>query len=267
MTCRFAFLLFFILSFHLVVGQKKSTITTIYLIGDSTMADYSGDYEPNKDYMKTRFPMMGWGQVFQPFFVKDSINKLKNIIQTDSVLVKDVARGGRSTRTFFQEGRWRKVYEILKKNDLVCMQFGHNDASVEKTERYVNVEGYKEFLRLFVAQTREKGAIPIILTPVARNYPWKNGVLENVHGEYDAAAKEIAKEMNVCWIDLNQKSRDFFSKKGEAFVTENYFMHLPAGVYEAYPEGLKDNTHFQPQGAQVVANLVFQGLTQLIDRK
>ncbi len=243
-------------------GQKPN-ISTIYLIGDSTMADYSGDYDPGKDYMKTRYPITGWGQVFQQFMDSDSLYKVSNIVKTDSVIVDDRARGGRSTRTFFQEGRWRSVFEKIKKNDVVLMQFGHNDAATKKTERYVSVEGYKEFLRLFVVQTREKGALPIILTPVARNYPWKNGQLHNVHGDYDQAAKDIANELQVLLIDLNQISMAFFSKMGKLYVTENYFMNLEPGKYEAYPEGQNDNTHFQTAGATEVARLVFQGMIAL----
>lgn len=246
--------------------QEESThesTQTIFLIGDSTMANYADNYEPGKDYMKTRYPVTGWGQVFQQFFVKDSLTELKNLINTDSVIVDDRARGGRSTRTFFQEGRWRKVVQDLKENDIVMMQFGHNDAAENKPERYVDIEGYKEFLRLFVSQTREKGARPIILTPVARNYPWENNHLQNVHGEYDKAPKDIAQEMNVELIDLNQLSMNYFSKKGKDFVSKNYFMNLPAGKYEAYPEGQDDNTHFQPEGAKAVAQLVFTGLKDL----
>lgn len=242
--------------------QKLNT-TTVYLIGDSTMADYANNYEQGKDYMKTRYPATGWGQVFQQFLVKDSLQKVNKLIKTESAVVDDRARGGRSTRTFFQEGRWRTVFENLKKGDLVLMQFGHNDGAENMTERYVSIEGYKEFLRLFVSQARYKGALPIILTPVTRNYPWKDGKLQNGHGLYDQAAKDIAKELKVPLIDLNQKSMDFFTKKGEMYSSENYFMNLPAGKYEAYPEGKKDNSHFQTKGAVEVARLVFEGMKEL----
>lgn len=241
----------------------KSKSITVYLIGDSTMADYADNYEPGKDYMKTRYPVTGWGQVFQQFMVADSLSQLKGIIKSDSVLVDDRARGGRSTRTFFQEGRWRKVYQNLKKNDVVIMQFGHNDAADTKQERYVDVEGYKEFLRLYVEQSLQKGAVPIVLTPVCRNYPWENGHLENVHGEYPQAAKDVAAEYKVPLIDLNQLSMDAFSKKGKKYVSDHYFMNLPAGKYEAYPEGQSDNTHFQPEGAKAVAQLVFNAMKEL----
>ncbi|WPR74032.1 rhamnogalacturonan acetylesterase [Algoriphagus sp. NG3] len=240
----------------------KEKVTKIYLIGDSTMADYS-NYGGDEDYMKDRYPVTGWGQVFQPFFTQDAIGSLKGLIKTDSVLVDDRARGGRSTRTFFEEGRWAAVYKELMEGDLVIMQFGHNDAAKEKTERYVTVEGYKEYVRLFVNQTREKGATPIVLTPVARNYPWKDGHLENVHGEYDAAAKEVAVELDALMIDLNQRSMDYFSEKGQEYVTGNYFMNFGPGLYEAYPEGQKDNTHFQPEGAKAVAALVLEGMKEL----
>jgi lysophospholipase L1-like esterase len=143
------------------------------------------------------------------------------------------------------------------------MQFGHNDAAKDKPERYVNVEGYKEYLRLFVNQTREKSAIPILLTPVNRNYPWADGKLSNVHGEYPDAVKQVAKELNVRLIDLTQLSIDFFTSKGQEYVTSHYFMNFAAGLYEGYPNGGKDNTHFQPEGALEVARLVYQAMAGL----
>ncbi len=227
------------------------------------MADYSNNYDVGKDYYKTRYPVTGWGQVFQDFFTNADLSEFSNLFKTDSVKVDDRARGGRSTRTFFQEGRWRAIYDSLEKGDLVMMQFGHNDAAENKTERYVNIEGYKEFLRLYVNQTRDKGAIPIILTPVCRNYPWEDGHIQNAHGEYPQAALDVANELSCYFIDLNQLSMDAFSEKGQDYVTEHYFMNLPAGKYEAYPDGQSDNTHFQPEGAKEVAHLVFDALKQL----
>ena len=116
--------------------SSKSKVTTIYLIGDSTVADYSLE----KEYQSKRFPLVGWGQVFQPFFQKDSLKLVRNSIgNAKEVKIDDRAKGGRSTRTFFQEGRWASVYKTLQKGDIVMMQFGHNDASKEKTKRYVDI--------------------------------------------------------------------------------------------------------------------------------
>jgi lysophospholipase L1-like esterase len=250
---------FFLMLCVILVGLRQigdEKIVRVYLIGDSTVADYTL-YD---DYMTKRSPITGWGQVFQTFMSRDSLRKVRNIIKTDSVLVIDSARGGRSTRTFFEEGRWASVCQSLHPNDLVLIQFGHNDAAKDKPDRYVTIQGYKEYLRLFVNQAREKEALPILLTPVNRNYPWADGKLTNVHGEYPDAVREVAKELNVRLIDLTRLSCDFLTSKGQVYVTSHYFMNLPAGAFEGYPNGQKDNTHFQPEGAVEIARLVFGAL-------
>ncbi|WP_316802533.1 rhamnogalacturonan acetylesterase [Pedobacter nototheniae] len=235
----------------------------VYLIGDSTVADYSLE----KDYMQKKYPITGWGQVFQQFLNRDSLKKLNNLIKSDSALVVDKAKGGRSTRTFFEEGRWKEILETLTKNDLVLIQFGHNDAAKDKPERYVDIPGYKVFLRMYVNQSREKGAFPILITPVTRNYPWKDNKLGNAHGNYPRAVKDVAQELNVPLIDLTTISADFFTQKGRAWVSEKYFMHLDSGKYEAYPKGQKDDTHFQPEGATEVARLVYSAMKKINQKK
>ena len=252
-------LLFAALIFFCSFTLFKRRTATLYLIGDSTVADYALE----NNYAEKRFPLVGWGQVLQPFLLSDSLAMLQNLVKADSLRVDDRAKGGRSTRTFFEEGRWREVFTALKKGDLVMMQFGHNDGSKNHPERYVNIEGYKEYLRLFISQTRAKGAIPILLTPVARNYPWKDGRLSNVHGDYPQAVIDLAKEQHVKLIDLNKLSMEFFSEKGQDYVSKRYFMNLDSGKYQAYPKGQSDNTHFQTEGGKEIARLVFNAMKKL----
>jgi len=231
----------------------------VYLIGDSTVADYTLE----KEYQQKRFPLAGWGQVFQPFLTKANLKHLKKLIKSDSAVVIDKAKGGRSTRTFFEEGRWKNVLDSLQKNDVVMIQFGHNDAAKDKPDRYTDIPAYKNFLRLYVKETRAKGATPVLITPVTRNYPWKDGKLGSAHGEYPQAVKDIGKELSVPVIDLTTLSADAFTSKGREFVSKNYFMHLDSGKYEAYPKGQKDDTHFQPEGAKQVAALVYAELAKI----
>lgn len=240
-------------------ASGRNKITRVWLIGDSTVADYSLE----KDYPSKRYPIMGWGQVFQSFMSSDSLKMIRHLVRSDSVIVEDKARGGRSTRSFFEEGRWLEIYRQLSPGDLVLMQFGHNDASGNKGERYTSLPGYREFLRLYVGQSQEKGAIPILVTPVARNYPWKDGRLGNTHGDYPAAMREVAAETGAFLIDLTTLSMDFFTRRGRDYVTLTYFMNFPPGVYAGYPEGSSDNTHFQPAGATAVAQLVFGAMKEL----
>ncbi|WP_175633666.1 rhamnogalacturonan acetylesterase [Pedobacter ghigonis] len=245
---------FLLMSFITKPGPVK-----VYLIGDSTVADYTLD----EGYLQKKYPLTGWGQVFQSFLQKDSLKKLSQLIKSDSALVVDKAKGGRSTRSFFEEGRWKEVLDSLQKNDLVLIQFGHNDAAKDKPERYVDIPGYKDFLKMYVNETRAKGALPILITPVTRNYPWKDGKLGSAHGEYPQAVKEVAKALHVPLIDLTTLSAGFFTTKGQEYVRKNYFMNLDSARYEAYPKGQKDNTHFQPEGAKEVARLVFGELKKI----
>jgi len=243
---------------------------TAWLIGDSTMADYT----KHPRYGESDNPITGWGQVFQPFMSGDYLDAIKDFIHADKVVVDDRAVGGRTTRSFFEEGKWRDVYNSIQPGDLVFIQFGHNDAGIRIPEKYANRGypefvhlGYKEYLRFYVSETREKGGIPILLTPVARNYPWKDGVLTNVHGDFPKGVKEVAEELNAFMIELNRLSMDFFTTKGKEYVTEHYFMNLPPGKYKSVPDGLKDNTHFQPEGAKEVAGLVYEGLKEIAQNR
>ncbi|MGQ7853128.1 rhamnogalacturonan acetylesterase [Pedobacter sp. WC2501] len=257
---------FFLASLGVAIMLMSSSIkpkpVKVYLIGDSTVADYSLD----DAYMQKRYPMTGWGQVFQQFLKKDNLKKLNKLIKSDSALVIDKAKGGRSTRTFFEEGWWKDVMSTLEKDDLVLIQFGHNDEAKGRPDRYVAIPQYKDFLRIYVKEARTKGALPVLVTPVAMDFPWKDGKLGNAHGEYPQAMKDVAKELNVPIIDLTSLSAAFFMTKGSDFVTKNYFMNLDSGKYEAYPKGLKDHTHFQPDGAKEVARLVYDGLKEINKR-
>ena len=176
--------------------------------------------------MKARYPLTGWGQVFPEFFTPENMEKVKPLLKADSVIIVDKAVGGRSSRSFFQEGRWRELMGMTQPGDFVIIQFGHNDQTPERPNRYVTPDMYKEFLRLFVQQTREKGATPILVTPMAQNKRWEDGKLLNTHGDYPDAMKAVATEMGVYLIDLNQLSMDFFTKQGEELVTNKYFMKL-----------------------------------------
>ncbi|MPS74461.1 MAG: rhamnogalacturonan acetylesterase [Chryseobacterium sp.] len=247
---------------RIVQPSKDKNTTNIFLAGDSTLTDYTLE----SNYQEKRYPQQGWGGVFQEFFVTDSLKSFKSPL-TKNVLVVDKAKGGRSTRTFFQEGRWRYIFENLKPKDWVLIQFGHNDESEKKVDRYVDVPGYKEYLRLYIHQVREKDATPVLVTPVSRNYPWKDGVLGDSHVDYAKAMIEVGQEQKVDVIDLNRLSREFFTRKGKDFVTTTYFMNLPEGKFTAYSNGQKDDTHFQPEGAKAVAQLVYNEFKKIASKK
>jgi lysophospholipase L1-like esterase len=144
------------------------------------------------------------------------------------------------------------------------MQFGHNDEAKEPqyAARYTPVPDYKINLIKFINETRAKKAKPVIITPVTRMKFNKEGIQQETHAEYTAACYEVSKQYNVPLIDLDNKSRALLQQ----FGPENaklLFMQLAPGENPHYPEGQKDNTHFNDYGARKIAQLVLQGIKEL----
>ncbi|MGZ3951330.1 MAG: rhamnogalacturonan acetylesterase [Flavisolibacter sp.] len=212
----------------------------VYLVGDSTMCEYESK----------RAPLTGWGMPFRYFF--DS-----------TVAIDNRAKGGRSTRTFLSEGRWQPIADSLQEGDYVLVQFGHNDEAKDEKykDRYTPVPDYKTNLIKFITETRNKKAIPVIITPVSRMRFNKDGKQEETHTEYTAACYEIATKYNVPLIDLDKKSRDLYNQLGPQ-ATKLLFMQLEPGENPSYPQGQKDNTHFNEYGARRIAELVLQGIRE-----
>jgi lysophospholipase L1-like esterase len=232
---RFAALLGMFLFLSFTSQDKK---IKIYLIGDSTMCLY----EPS------RAPVTGWGMPFSNFF--DSGVKIEN-----------KARGGRSTRTFISENRWKAVIDSLSEGDYVFMQFGHNDEAKEEKykDRYTPIEDYKKNLILFIAESRSKKANPVLVTPVSRMKFDKDGNAQETHTEYTNAVYEVAKQLKAPIIDLDKSSRKLYQKLGPE-RTKMLFMQIEPNVNPIYPEGVKDNTHFNELGAREIAQLVLDGI-------
>lgn len=227
-------MIFFLLSF--ADGGKKKI--TIWLAGDSTIS-----IKDTKAYPET-----GWGMPFVHFF--DS-----------TVTVKNIAKNGRSTRTFISEKLWEFIETNLQEGDYVFIQFGHNDESKEKVDRYTTPGEYKSNLVKFISETRSKKAHPVLLTPVSRR-KFKDTLQIPTHEIYSALVKEVAKEQQVPLIDLDAKSMTLYQQFG-AENSKLLFLQLKPGEHPNYPEGKNDNTHFNELGARMVAQLVLSGIKEL----
>ena len=211
-----------------------SSFTTIHLMGDSTMAE--------KDLKGGSNPERGWGMMFRNFL-------------DDSFQVVNYAQNGRSTKSFIDRGLWDKVYDALQPGDYVFIQFGHNDAKADDPERYAPAFGaYQDNLRTFVRGAREKGATPVLLTPVARRW-FKNGQLDrNCHTDYPAAMKQVAQEEGVTLLDITTKSLDWLEGLGDD-ASKPYFM---------ISTGKDDNTHTIARGARKVTEMVCEAVREQI---
>ena len=235
-----------------VRAALNPALPTLFVAGDSTAARGKGESQ------------QGWAEPFANYFDLSKVN------------VTNRARGGRSSRTFVTEGLWDQILADLKPGDIVLIQFGHNDASPVNEEESVPVaarrargsipglgEETKEidniitkkhevihtfgwYLRKMIADTKAKGATPIVLNLTIRN-SWKDGKIER-SSRYGKWSAETAQTAGVAFFDLSAAVADQFEKLG-AEKTKTL-----------YPQ---DNTHFNAVGADLHAATVVAGLKQL----
>lgn len=223
-------------------------LPTIFVVGDSTANNHANGG-------------LGWGDPFIAYFDQNKVNVLNR------------ARGGRSSRTFITEGLWDKVLAEMKKGDLVLIQFGHNDAGAindatrargslpgigeetqeidnQLTKQHEAVHTYGWYMRKMIADTKARGATPIVLSLTVRNI-WRDGHVERGPGRYGEWSAEIAKSQGVAFTDVTKLIADKYEQMGEEKVK---MMFGP------------DHTHTSPAGAELNASLVVVGLNTIKGR-
>lgn len=226
------FVQLFIIIFALQVIVNAQQIT-VYLAGDSTMAQKQTD----------RRPETGWGEMLQQNFDKAKVK------------IDNRAQNGRSTKSFIDEGRWKAIIDVLKKGDYVFIEFGHNDEKADKPAVYAAANtDYRNNLIKFVNEVRAKKAFPILLTPVMRRKFDDKGIFQDTHGEYPDAVRKVAQELKVPLIDMHRLSEAVLKKLGVE-DSRTLFLQLKPNENANYPKGVEDNTHFNPKGAEIMANL------------
>jgi lysophospholipase L1-like esterase len=228
--------------------DPKPRTPTLFIIGDSTVKTGTKGQQ-------------GWGTPIANLFDK---NKIK---------VENRALGGRSSRTFITEGLWDKVLADLQPGDFVLMQFGHNDGgsltdgrgraslkgngdetqevTLPNSDKKEVVHTYGWYMRKYVKDAKEKGATPIVLSPIPRNI-WKDDKVARASNDYGKWAAEAAKAEKALFVDLNEIIAKRYEKEGQEKVKTEYF-------------GSADHTHTTPAGAEVNAACVVEGLKELKD--
>lgn len=229
-------------------NDAQKSKPTAYIIGDSTVKNGQGKGDGG---------LWGWGDYISQY------------LDTTKLNVENHALGGTSSRTFQTKGLWEPVRAKLKKGDYVLLQFGHNDSSPvndslrargtlpgtgNETEKINNiltgkretVHTYGWYIRKVVKETKAKGAIPIVMSPIPRN-DWKDGKTKRNNDSYGGWAKKVAEEEGVTFINLNERMVNKLNQLGESNVTGTYFYK-------------RDHTHTSAKGALLSASLIVEGL-------
>jgi lysophospholipase L1-like esterase len=212
---------------------------TIHLAGDSTMAKK----------LPEKRPETGWGEALPMFF------------RADRVVVNNHAKNGRSTRLFIEQSLWQGLLDSLKEGDYVFIQFGHNDGAKDKPDRYTPPDDYRANLIRFVREARERKATPVLFTPVMRRKFTKEGAFVDQHGVYPGIVREVAAELKVPLIDMHRMSEQLLVSLGPE-ESRKLFLQLKPGENPNYPNGIEDNTHFNPHGAERMAALAVEGIRE-----
>lgn len=265
-----------ILFFLCSAFKSDKPVITVFMIGDSTMADKN---------LTGGNPERGWGQMLPGYF-------------SEAIRVDNHAVNGRSSKSFIDEGRWDKVLALLKKGDYVFIQFGHND---EKTDpkRHTDAEGgsFDANLRRFVNEARAKGAIPVLFNSIVRrnfgvkdgnavadaisqddirkgvnpdakheareSHPEEGERLIDTHGAYLLSPLHVAEELDVPFVDMNKITHDLVEGLGPD-ESKKLFMWVAPNTVPAMSKGREDNTHLNIYGARVVAGLAVDAIAKAV---
>src|SRR5271157_6131136 len=202
--------------------EKDDKVPTIYIAGDSTSTDQS------------REPFNSWGQMLPRFFKPD-------------IAVANHGESGESLRGFIGERRLEKVLSVIKPGDYLFIQMGHNDQK-EKGEGVGALTTYKADLKRFIADARQHGATPVLITSMNRLTFDDAGKITNSLGDYPEAVRQAAAEEKVALIDLNAMSKPFYEALG------------PVDAHKAFAG--KDTTHHDNYGSYELAKCIVEGIRQ-----
>ena len=202
---------------------------TIFICGDSTATSYKPE----------QAPITGWGQVLGEFI--------------PGVNIVNKAMGGRSTKSFLADGRLVAIEKEIQPGDLLLIQFTHNDGS-DLVWRHTDANtSFAANLELFVDTARIHGATPVLMTPIPRRC-WREGELIDLHGAYPDAIRRVAMKRGTPLLEITLEGMQALRELGEE-ATRPLYMNVEPGLYPAYPDGSKDDTHTQRAGAELSARI------------
>ncbi len=244
--------------------QEAGSKPTVFVASDSTVQTYDSYY----------YPQTGWGQVFSEWFgaaveereETDCDYSQSQVYETENVIVSNRSIGGRSSSSFIAEGKLEDLLEDVKQGDYLFVQWGHNDATYSRPNRYVSSSDFGKYIMQYVEAAYQRGATPILVTPVAR-YSYSTDSDGNVtwNSNFEAYRQvmiQLAEEYDIPLIDLTARSCDICESFGAEGAKALFLTGVQAGDYTegAYTGGSSDCTHLQWYGAYKFSQAVAQGI-------
>jgi lysophospholipase L1-like esterase len=233
------------------------TLPTFWLIGDSTVRNGTAGDGGNGQW--------GWGAPLVAYFDAKKVN------------VGNRAAGGTSARSFYN-ANWKNLVGLIKKGDVVIMQFGTNDGGNpsstvgdlkgvgDETQNVTGRSGNAEtvhafgwYLKQMIKETEAKGATAVVCSLIPRKAWATDGHLQRSAATFGGWAQQVAKSENVGFIDLNELIARRYDGLGKAKVDLLYY----PGPSATNPLG--EHVHTGWDGAVINAEIVVSGLKALKD--
>ncbi len=201
---------------------------TIYYMGDSTVTFNHPDTHPQQGMS----------------------NGLHTVVRAD-VTISPHGYNGRSTKSFLEEGHFDAVKAALQPGDFLFIQFGHNDEKDDLARHTDPDTTFRENLRLFIRCAKDRGAHPLLITPIARRLFDENGrFLSGSHGAYPDAIRVVGAEEQIPVADLTAITEAFLARSGDEGTR-------PLFVWP------KDNTHLKWDGAVQMVTFLAEELQRI----
>lgn len=215
---------------------------TLFMAGDSTAAQKLIEKRPES----------GWGE-FLPLYLKDDVE------------LQNKAINGRSTKSFIEEGHFENIMNQAKENDILIVQFAHNDEKIEDSARYTDPNtSYKENLRFMIEKAQEKKMNVILMSSICRaNFNDKQEIASTL-GIYRDAMREVANSYTLPFIDMQAITQAYFNTLGVE-KTNALFLQFDENLTKNYPEGVDDHTHLNFTGAWAICDLSVNELRKHIN--
>lgn len=238
-------------------AKEKREKPHVFLISDSTVQSYG----------ERAYPQTGWGQVFYQFFhgaeqvreyrAEGSDYGAAKTYELPGLAVENRSIGGRSARSFYDEGKLDQALEVLCPGDFMLIQFAHNDNNKMRPNRYISTQEYPAFLQRYADACERRGAQCVFVTPVTMRCMDAEGRFVICFDDYRQKMMELAGEKGIPLLDLAERSTAYLNEIGEA-ESKKLYLWVAEGEYPkgAYAAGVSDNAHLQEYGAKVFANMV-----------
>lgn len=229
----------------------------IFLVSDSTVQSYERYF----------YPQTGWGQMLYQFFkgaeeyreypAEHCDYSQGRTYELPELVIENRAIGGRSARSFYDEGKLDQVLEVICPGDYMFVQFAHNDATAIRPNRYIAPAEFQFFLQRYVDACARRKVQIVFVTPVTMLVPKEDGTNQLCFAEYREEMMKLAEREKLPLLDLGGRSNDYVNKIGNE-AGKSIYLWLDEGEYPdgAYAGGVSDKCHLQEYGAKVYADMV-----------